>query len=92
MAGAAGMLGGLFQMVGSIFQAGKDVNLGQMNERNVKRQVNLDRDALYFGQQQDRINFLMMDGQQEAKIVTAVVIGAIILVVLAIIIKLWRRK
>lgn len=39
-------LGAMFKGIGDTFTAGANVNLGQMNERNVKRQIALSEDTL----------------------------------------------
>lgn len=78
-------LGAMFEGIGKTFEAGAQVNLGQMNERNIRLQTNLQRDALEYQAEGDALNYLLTSKSQETRLITIVLIACIVMVGLLII-------
>ena len=82
-------LGAMFEGIGKTFEAGANVNLGQMNERNTKRQLAYARDALDAQSAQSRLEFLISADAGERKLLIIVLVSVLVIIALAII---FRKK
>lgn len=80
-------LGAMFEGIGKTFEAGANVNLGQIGERMQKRQLAFDREALEAGSNQSRLEYLLNSASGERQILIIAVIAVIIVIVAALIFK-----
>lgn len=82
-------IGAIFKGIGDTFTAGANVNLGQMNERNVKRQIALEEDTLRADQELSQVELLRTIKQEQTK---KILIISISLIALLFIIVYFNRS
>lgn len=73
----ADFLSAMFQGIGDTFTAGANVNLGQMNERNVKRQIALQEATLRSDEELAQIQLLQTLKVEQTKKQAIIIIGII---------------
>lgn len=77
-------VGAIFKGIGDTFTAGANVNLGQMNERNVKRQIALQEATLRTDSELAQIDLLekMQSEQTKKQFIIIIAIVAIFFIIL----------
>lgn len=75
-------LGAMFKGIGDTFTAGANVNLGQMNERNVKRQIALGEETLRTNEELAKLNLVADLESQKIKKQALIVAGLLCLLII----------
>lgn len=83
--GAGGFWGEMFKGIAQTFQAGKDVNVAQIGERQQKRELAFGREQLYYDRQNTKLNAIFSFNQQQQKLLIIVVVAMIAFVGLMLI-------
>ena len=78
----ADFLGAMFKGIGDTFTAGANVNLGQMNERNVKRQIALGEETLRTNEELAKLNLVADLESQKIKKQALIVAGLLCLLII----------
>ena len=81
--------GAMFEGIGKTFEAGANVNLGQIGERMQKRQLNYQQQQLQADTQAARLGYLFSFNQQQQKTLLIVVVAMIAFVGLLL---LFRKR
>ncbi len=80
-------LGAMFKGIGDTFTAGANVNAAQINERNVKRELAFQSQALAAQTESNKLSYLLQTGEQEQRTLMIAVGAFVLLLVIMIIIK-----
>ncbi len=84
-------LGAMFQGIGDTFTAGANVNLGQMQERAQKRQIEFDKLALDSAEDIEKYRYLSSISNTQNRIYQIVIIAVVLLISIAFYLK-FRNK
>ncbi len=82
---AADFLGAMFEGIGKTFEAGANVNLGQIGERMQKRQLGFQLQQQEADAQNAKLGYLLNFNQQQQRILLIVVVSMIAFVGLLLI-------
>lgn len=82
-------LGAMFEGIGKTFEAGANVNLGQIGERNLKRQLAFGSEQLAADAQNAKLGYLLNLSQQQTRTITIVIVALIVFVTVLL---LFRKK
>lgn len=79
--------GEMFKGISQTFQAGKDVNVAQIGERQQKRNLAFNYQALAAQTESNKLSYLLQTNQQEQKTLMIAVGGIVLLLIILIIIR-----
>lgn len=82
-------LGAMFKGIGDTFMAGSQAHQALIGERNLKRQLAFDKEALAVSGEQGMLAWLMQKRSQETTLVIVIITGIIVMLAVMLI---FRRK
>lgn len=77
--------GAMFKGIGDTFTAGSNAHRALIGERNLKRQLAFDREALDYQQSGGLLSFVIASRQQQQQLITLVIVAVIVVIAIMMI-------